>query len=130
MTSPAPISLDGRSYVECWNDLPHDLKLAFVGSEEGVERLDKLAAQTLVATERERGSLLNASKRRMRQVVTRYRASERRVETLRTERNLLMIEEAILGEQQQRIADNAEVTAMIVAIAIGTSTKRRGKQKP
>lgn len=114
------------SYAERWAALDPETKERLAGSPENAAVLDALAEDVADLDDRTRTSLLKARKRQMRKVVERYRRHESMVESLRSERNLLMIEEAILGEQQQRIAENAEVTAMIVAIAIGTSTKRRG----
>lgn len=111
-------------FAQRWLEMPDHRRLALCGSEENVERVDSLA-RAVIDDPSLAADVLADRRDRMRKVVARLRRAESRVLALRVERNLLMIEEAVAGERQQRIAESAGVTAMIVAIAIGTVERPR-----
>jgi hypothetical protein len=127
MAAAPPIVLDGASYVERWSALDDDVRLGLAGSKEAVVQLDALARRKL--TPEAAAEQLGESKRRARQVAGRLRGAEQRVLKLRAERKVLSIEQAILGEEQQVIAENVGRSPMIIAIAIGTSTKQRASRE-
>jgi hypothetical protein len=115
MTTAAP----PRNYAERWLSFDDDKRLELAGTPERVAALDHLAALSA----EERKPLAKPGRRRLRGAVARMNRAKRLYETTQAERNAFMIEQAILGEQQAKIADEAGVTAMIVSFALGTSTR-------
>jgi hypothetical protein len=126
--APDTVSPRGKGrqpYPERWLSYPWDVRLRLAGSLERLAELNRLAA----LPDDERAALTGSSLDRMRLVVKRLEAAKELVDALRTERNALMIEEAIVGVQQTRIAEEAGVTAMMVCHALATASPRTRKQR-
>ena len=114
-----------QPYQERWLSYPWEVRLRLAGSPERLAELDGLAA--LPADER--AALAGSTLDKMRLVVKQLEAAKDLVEALRTERNALMIEQAIVGVQQTRIATEAGVTAMMVCHALATAAPRTRKRR-
>jgi hypothetical protein len=114
-----------QPYPERWLSYPWEVRLRLAGSLERLAELDGLAA----LPDDERATLTGSSLDRMHLVVKRLEAAKELVDALRTERNALMIEQAIVGVQQTRIAEEAGVTAMMVCHALATAAPRARKRR-
>ena len=114
-----------QPYPERWLSYPTEVRLRLAGSPERLAELDRVAA----LPDGERAELAGSTLDRMRLVVKQLEAAKELVHMLRTERNALMIEQAIVGIQQTRIAEEAGVTAMMVCHALATAAPRTRKRR-
>jgi hypothetical protein len=114
-----------QPYPERWLSYPWEVRVRLAGSPQRLAELDRIAAMP----GDERPALAGSTLDRMRLVVKRLEAAKDLVNALRTERNALMIEQAIVGVQQTRIAAEAGVTAMMVCHALATAAPRARKRR-
>lgn len=120
---PAPKRRLQQPYPERWAAMSQADKERLVGVEL-VGVCDRLAA----LPEDERADLLEAAHNRQGVVVARLAQTQEHLDALRAERNMLMIQEALLGERQTDIAAEAGVTSMVVSNALGiVEWRSRGK---
>lgn len=110
---PAPKRRLQQPYPDRWAAMSAETKERLVGDRVG--DFDRLAA----LSEEERAELLEAAQARQGVVVARLALTQEHLDSLREERNVLMIQEALLGARQTDIAEEAGVTSMVVSNALG-----------
>ncbi len=125
MTAPSKVG-EFVPYPKRWAGFDPAKKLALVGDPKMVAAFDGL----LDLDEEGRARALGAAAERMRTVVAKYRSAQSQLEALKTERDRLMIEQALLGAQQAGLARDAGVFPQIVGWALyGRESTREGRKR-
>lgn len=118
-TTDTPTRPSNVPFIERWRDYDDDTRLKLAGTPERLAELDALAADL----PDDRNGAIKGARRKLKRAVARMNRAKAAYEDIQAERNSIMVEEALLGAQQAKIAEEAGVTAMIVSFALGTSSR-------